>query len=176
MLCQKAAYRRCRVAVFALVPQVSRISRNLRQATPVPSQSADCRKGHRPINRSPLALSRATVGLHHSTTADPGNSGILGRSERYYRPGSGSHRYIPVNPLLVSLTTKNPAGLPESLATYSAVCGYWLEGQQPPNSVGDSPHHLASKDAHPVADLSGAQPAGTTADFTGATPSPRNSS
>ena len=43
--------------------------------------------------------------------AGPGNSGILGRSERYYRPGSGSHRYIPVNPLLVSLQQQTSRGL-----------------------------------------------------------------
>jgi len=62
------------------------------------------------------------------TTADPGNSGILGRSERHHRPGFGSHRYIPVNPLLLSLTTLKPQqGYPGAFA-YRAVCG----GDYPP--------------------------------------------
>ena len=48
-----------------MVPQVSRISRNLRQATPVPSQSADCRKARISISRSSLTQSRATVGYNN---------------------------------------------------------------------------------------------------------------
>ena len=91
------------------VLRVSRISRNRSLSNPpLHPQSTDCRKARISISRSSLTQSRATVGLHHSTTADPGNSGILGRSERHYRSGSGSHRYIPVNPLLVSLRTLKP--------------------------------------------------------------------
>lgn len=57
---------------------------------------------------------------------------------------------------------KTPVGLPRSFLLPGRLLGCWLEGQRPPKPVGDSPHHLASKDAHPVADLSGAQSAGTT--------------
>ena len=124
------------------VLRVSRISRNRSLSNPpLHPQSTDCRKARISISRSSLTQSRATVGLHHSTTADPGNSGILGRSERHYRSGSGSHRYIPVNPLLVKNRLWDGAQSRHSRSddlTPSAVSGQ-QSGKTPTSRIGKYP-------------------------------------